>query len=549
MSFTNLWYKQAIVYAVDVKTFQDGNGDGIGDFPGLTSRLSHIAGLGATCLWLQPFYPSPLRDDGYDVADYYAIDPRLGTFGDFAEFLQAAENHGLKVIADLVVNHSSSDHPWFQKARRSPDSPWRDWYIWSQEKPADTTSGMIFPGVQQAVWTFDEEANAWYHHHFYHHEPDLNIANPAVREEITRIIGFWLRVGLSGFRLDAAPFLLERQRELPEYRNDVYAFIREFRQTLSWQKGHAVFLAEANVPPEEAIDYFEAGVQIHMMFNFPVNQNLFLALARQSSAPLEQALRELPQLPAMGQWANFLRNHDELDLGRLSDDDRQSVYRNFAPDAEMRLYDRGIRRRLASMLGGDVRRIQLAHSLLLTLPGTPVLRYGDEIGMGDDLRLPERLGVRTPMQWSNESNAGFSTADAKKLIRPAISGGEFGYETLNVAAQQRHSESLLNWIERAIRVRKECPEFGLGRMELLKSDSDAVLAYRYDYERGAVLAIHNLSEKPTQEALRLELQDGEQWIELLGSREGTAVEGGSSIDLNPYGFRWLRLCGGRYRAA
>jgi maltose alpha-D-glucosyltransferase/alpha-amylase len=267
---TSVWYKSAIIYELDVKTFQDSDGDGIGDFRGLIERLPHIAGLGATCLWLQPFYPSPLRDDGYDVSDYYAIDPRLGTFGDFVDFMHEAEKHGLRVLADLVVNHSSTDHPWFRDARKSRDSKYRDFYIWSDKKPKDMTSGIVFPGVQEAVWTYDEAAAAWYHHQFYEHEPDLNIANPAVREEIGRIIGFWLQLGLSGFRLDAAPFLLERQRDLPHHATEPYAFLREFRQCLSWKRGDAVFLAEANVPPHEALDYLEADVQVHMMFNFPV---------------------------------------------------------------------------------------------------------------------------------------------------------------------------------------------------------------------------------------------------------------------------------------
>lgn len=534
------WYKNAVIYELDVKTYQDSNGDGVGDFQGVIQRLSHISGLGVTCIWLQPFYPSPLRDDGYDVADYYAVDPRLGTLGDFVEFMHAAETHGIRVLADLVVNHCSSDHPWFHEARRCPDSPRRDWFIWSAEEPEDKTSGIVFPGVQQTVWTFDEQAGAYYHHQFYSHEPDLNIAHPAVREEIVRIIGFWLRLGLSGFRLDAAPFLLERQRNLPEQREDAYSFLREFRQQLSWRRGDAVFLAEANVPNQEALDYFEADVQIHMLFNFPVNQNLFLALARGSAAPLAKALQEMPDLPRLGQWANFLRNHDELDLGRLTDSERNEVYAAFAPDAGMRLYDRGIRRRIASMFGGDVRRLKLAHSLVLTLPGTPVLRYGDEIGMGDDLSLQERLAVRTPMQWSDEANGGFSRAPAEKLFRLAIVEGPFGYPLVNVAAQQNDPESFLNWLERAIRVRKELPQFGCGEMDLLETSDESVLAHRLRTSGGAVIALHNFSDRPIANAARLPMGEGETVHELLGPRDDSPIRGDDPLDLGPYGCRWFR---------
>ncbi|HET9225160.1 MAG TPA: alpha-amylase family protein, partial [Thermoanaerobaculia bacterium] len=413
----DLWYKDAVIYSLDVETFQDSNGDGIGDFRGLTERLDYLGSLGVTCLWLLPIHPTPNLDNGYDVQDYYAVDPRLGTLGDFVEFMHQARERGIRVMLDLVVNHTSTRHPWFQSARRDKSSPYRNFYVWSDTLPDNAREGMVFPGYQDSVWTWDEEAKAYYFHRFYAHQPDLDISNPDVREEICRIMGFWLELGVSGFRLDAAPFLIE-MKGAGAVGEDQYAYLREFRDFLSWRRGDAILLAEANVEREKMAQYFGEGVRLHMLFGFLVNQHYFLALARQQAEPLIRGLKMPPPLPPTGQWANFVRNHDELDLGRLTPEEREEIARQFAPDPGMWLYERGIRRRLPPMLDGDRRRIELAYSLMFSLPGTPVLRYGEEIGMGDDLSLPERESVRTPMQWSREPNGGFSTAS--RLPKSAV---------------------------------------------------------------------------------------------------------------------------------
>ncbi|MBX9584971.1 MAG: alpha-amylase family protein [Gemmataceae bacterium] len=544
---TDLWYKDAVLYELDVKTYQDGNGDGVGDFRGLLQRLPYLAGLGVTCLWLQPFYPSPNKDDGYDVADYYGVDPRLGTLGDFAEFMHHARERGMRVIADLVVNHTSDQHPWFREARKGGHSPYRDYYIWSKDKPRDTKSGITFPPAQDSVWTYDESAEAYYYHQFYDHQPDLNIANPAVREEVCKVMGFWLDLGLSGFRLDAAPFLCGKPMPRAVKCPDVYENLAEFREFLSWRRGDAIFLAEANVPADEVLDYFGPGLQIHMLFSFLRNQYLFLALARGDAEPLVRCLEKLPGHPARGQWANFLRNHDELDLGALSDGERREVYAAFAPEEGMRAYGRGIRRRLAPMLQGDRRRLELAYSLLFSLPGTPMLRSGDEIGMGEDLSRPERLSVRTPMQWSAEENGGFSTAPPEKLIRPVVSGGDYGYQRVNVATQQRDPGSLLNWMARLIHVRKQCPEIGQGEYKLLKSAPPSVFAHRCEWENGAVLVMHNLADKPAAARADLDERAGEYLVELFGDKNGERVSRTREIDIPGYGSRWFRLGGGHWK--
>ncbi len=535
------WYKDAIVYSLDVETFMDSDGDGIGDFRGLTRQLPYIAGLGADTLWLLPFYPSPNRDNGYDVTDHYGVDPRLGTLGDFVEFMHEAARCGLRVIVDLVVNHTSDRHPWFRSARRDPRSPYRDYYVWSRTKPADGAEGVIFPGYQQGIWTFDRAAGAWYLHRFYRHQPDLNVVNPAVREEIKRIMGFWLELGVSGFRVDAAPFLLELKGVDGSLVSDPFDYLREFREFVSWRRGDALLLAEANVPLDQAGSYLGPGA-FHMLFHFPLNQALFLALARELATPLVEALAAPAPLPDAAQWAVFLRTHDELDLGRLTPAQRAEVFRRFAPSKTMQLYERGIRRRLAPMLGGDPRRLRLAHSLLLTLPGTPVLRYGDEIGMGDDLSLPERESVRTPMQWSDDRHAGFSSAPARDLVHKPIRRGPFAYPSVNVARARRDPESLLNWIERAIRLRRECPEFGRGTPALLETGDPAVLAHACTWQDGTVVAVHNLSGKERAVHVDLSGLGAARLVGVLGHAREQDVEGGRPpVRLEPYGVRWYRV--------
>ncbi len=536
------WFKQGVIYCLDVDTFQDSDGDGVGDLPGLISRLDYLARLGVTCLWLNPIHPSPNRDDGYDVTDFYGVDPRLGTHGDFAELVHQAGNRGLRVIIDLVVNHTSDQHPWFRSARADPASPYRDWYVWSADEPSDRRQGMVFPGSQTETWTFDEEAAAWYYHRFHDFQPDLNMANPEVRAEVCRIMGFWLQLGVSGFRMDAAPFIIELTRPSePEARKE-FDYLREFRAHLSWRQGDAVILAEANAERDELVEYFGTGDRLPMLFNFLLNQRQLLAMARGDAGPIVSALEAAPTIPESCQWATFLRNHDEVDLGRLSERERADCFAAFGPEPNMQLYGRGIRRRLAPMLGGDRRRLEMAYSLQCTLPGTPVLRYGEEIGMGDDLSLKERDAIRTPMQWSGGTNAGFSTAPAKKLRRPVISGGDFGHEVVNVEAQRRNPDSLLAWMERMLHTLRECPEFGFGTCTSLDTGDPAVLALRYDAPGGAMLTLHNLSAKRRTVDLGAQPdQEGDPVGVFADHRYEPPKPDLTGVDLAGYGYQWLRL--------
>jgi maltose alpha-D-glucosyltransferase/alpha-amylase len=534
-----MWFKNAVIYNLDVETFQDSDGDGYGDFQGLIRRIPYLESLGVDCVWLQPFQPTPNRDDGYDITDYYAVDPRLGTLGDFADFAHELSQRGIRLILDLVVNHTSDQHPWFQAALQDPTSRWRDFYIWSKEEPADKHEGMVFPGVQETTWTYKEEVGAWYFHRFFDHQPDLNIANPAVRAEILRIMGFWLQLGVAGFRVDAAPFVIELTGRGQAQDAALHGFIQEMSRVLSWRRGDGVMLAEANVANDQVKDYVGDGDRMHMLFSFGVNQALFLSLARGRSAPLARALCDAPAMPVKAAWAQFLRGHDEIDLGRLSEAERQEVYAAFGPEKHMQIYDRGIRRRLAPMLGNDRRRIELAHSLLMALPGTQVIRYGDEIGMGDDLSLQERLAVRTPMQWSGAVNGGFSTAPADRLRLPVIAQGEFAYDKVNVEDQARREGSLLDRVQRLIRVRSACPEIGTGAARIIETDTPAVLAHLCQGQDQATLVLHNLASGDC--TARLQGWAGPGLVELAADR--TYPPAGATIELAGYGYRWFRVQG------
>jgi maltose alpha-D-glucosyltransferase / alpha-amylase len=518
----DLWYKNAIFYSLDVETFFDSDGDGCGDFEGLSRRLDYLESLGVDALWLSPFHPSPNRDDGYDIVDYYGVDPRYGTLGDFVEFMHEANGRGIRVVIDLVVNHTSDRHPWFREALKGPDSPFHDWYVWSKKRPPDWRSGMVFPGVQKETWSYARQVGKYYFHRFYDFEPDLNMDNPQVRDEIRRIMGFWLELGVAGFRLDAVPFVIEKPSPAGGRQPLEFAYLREMREFLQWRVGDAILLGEANVLPPETAAYFAEGDGLHMMFNFWVNQHLFYALASGDARPLAKALQATDRLDGDAQWAHFLRNHDELDLGRLTEEQREAVFERFGPDPSMQLYDRGIRRRLAPMLG-DPHLVELAHSLMLSLPGTPVLRYGEEIGLGDYLALRERNSVRTPMQWSAERNAGFSTAE--KLVRPVIN---------------RDPDSPWRSLVRMIRLRAECPEIGWGDWRILPVRVPHVLALEYTWRGSTLACVHNLGEQPVEIRLRPS-GSPDHLVNLIAEEDSHAEADGSHLlSLESHGYRWYR---------
>jgi maltose alpha-D-glucosyltransferase/alpha-amylase len=553
---SDLWWKNAIVYCADVQSFQDSNGDGVGDLDGLTRRMDYLAGLGVTCLWLMPIYPSPERDFGYDVADYYNVAAKYGTLGDLVELVRTARDRGIRVIADLVVNHTSREHPWFQSARRGRDSAYHDFYVWADEKPADAHEGVIFPGRQTTTWSYDRAARRWYMHRFYPHQPDLNINNPRVRDEIHKVIGFWLELGLSGFRVDAVPFLIEQVGAGNEAVRDPHDYLRDLRAFMTRRRGDAMLLAEANEPANKLAKFFGdgGGDQMHMLFDFLVNQALYLALVRGDAGPVVKALRSRPAIPPAGQWANFVKNHDEATLDKLTERQREAVFAAFAPKPSMRLFGRGIRRRFPSMVDGDRRRIELTYSLLFTLPGTPVLFYGEEIGMGDDPRAPGREAVRLPMQWAPDPGGGFTSSAAEAAApRKPLRDGPFGYRRINVQAQREDAGSFLNWTERAIRTRKEWPEFGWGSWRVLATRRPEVMAHLATWDGGAALAVHNFADRPVRVTVRLpaDVRDGGGWRHLFGVATGDGQpppapeHGRLSVELPPYGYHWFGRGEGR----
>jgi maltose alpha-D-glucosyltransferase / alpha-amylase len=535
---SDLWYKNAVFYSLDVESFFDSDGDGCGDFEGLSRRLDYLESLGIDALWLAPFQPSPGRDDGYDITDYYGVDPRYGTLGDCVEFIHQAQSRGIRVIVDLVVNHTSEAHPWFRGASSDTTSSLHDWYVWVKKRPRDWKSGTVFPGVQQTTWSYARTVRKYYFHRFYDFEPDLNIANHQVREEIRRIVGFWLELGVAGFRVDAVPFLLEKPSPTGSRTKLDFDYLKELREFLQWRLGDAVLLGEANVTPPESRAYFAGGDGLHMMFNFWVNQHLFYALASGDARPLAQALRATARLPQSAQWALFLRNHDELDLGRLTNEQREACFESFGPEPKMQLYDRGIRRRLAPMLG-DLNRVKLAYSLLLSLPGTPILRYGEEIGMGDDLRLRERYAIRTPMQWSAEHAGGFSTAE--RTVFPVINHGPYGYQHVNVAQQQRDPNSLLRWLTRMIRLRTECPEIGWGTWRLLRVRQPSVLAMEYQWRGTTLVCVHNLSAEACEVGIPLEAPRAQKIVDLIDDEPRRDENGSPRVMLDAFGHKWYRV--------
>jgi maltose alpha-D-glucosyltransferase / alpha-amylase len=540
----DLWYKNAVAYCLDVETFMDGNGDGIGDFGGLVRRLDYLEALGVNVIWLNPFYPTPNRDNGYDISDFYGVDPRHGHLGDFVDFMRGARDRGMRVLVDLVVNHVSIDHPWFQAARSSEQSPYRDWFVWSKKKPDDISNGIIFPGVQEAVWTYDRNAQSWYMHRFYEHQADLNIGNPQVRSEILKVMGFWLELGVSGFRIDAVPFLIEYKGLKEEPERDPLLLLSEMHDYLAWHSTSSIMLAEANVERDKTPDYFggrEFGTdeRMHMLFDFPLNQYLWLGFVRKDAGPVAEALRSRPDsMPFQAQWAIFLRNHDELSLDKLTEDEREEAFSVLGPEPTMRLYDRGVRRRLAPMLGGDQRRLELAHALLYGLPGTPVMWYGDEIGMGEDLALDERWAVRTPMQWSAGRNAGFSARDGDTVV-PVVSDGPFAAATVNVEASERESGSLLKKVQEMIRTRRSCPEVGCGEWRLIEDLPPSVLGLCYSWRGRSLVVLANFADHVVDlPAAALSVRHAK--TELTSDGAHVASVDCTKLTLQPYGYLWLR---------
>lgn len=540
------WYKRAVFYAIDVDAFLDSDGDGIGDFPGLTSRLDYLSTLGVTALWLLPFYPTPNRDNGYDISDYYGIDRRLGTPGDFVTFMEAAHARGIRVLIDLVVGHTSIEHPWFQSARRDPDSPYRDYYVWCAEHPDDGAEQVVFSQEDhdRSLWTYDEQAGAYYRHRFYDFEPDLNLTNPNVQREIGDIVRYWIQFGISGFRVDAAKYFGQPPVPPGAPTPGPHGILRGIYAAASALQPDVALLGEVDVEPNQMAAFFADGQELQLQQDFYLNSFLFLALAGERAAPIVQALSALPRLQPFAAWLNYVRNYDELDLEKLSEVQRQVVYQAFAPEPSMRIYSRGIRRRYPPMVDGDQTRVALAYSLILTLPGTPLILYGEEIGMGDDLALPGRSPVRTPMQWSPLPNAGFSTCAPERLVRPLIEDGPFGYQQVNVLSQAREAGSLLNWFRRALAARREAPELAWGDLSFQDSGEPEVLVFTRCWQGHTLLLLHNLAGQAQQITIDLTPIAREPLQELLRDAPYDAAAddpAAGRFALHPYGHRWFRF--------
>jgi maltose alpha-D-glucosyltransferase/alpha-amylase len=547
-----LWYRTAVIYELHVRAYHDSNADGIGDFPGLTQKLDYLRDLGVTALWLLPFYPSPLKDDGYDIADYYRINPIYGTLSDFKLFLRAAHERGLRVITELVINHTSDQHPWFLRSRRAkPGSVWRDFYVWSDTPDKYREARVIFKDFEPSNWSWDPVAQAYYWHRFYAHQPDLNFDHPAVRKEITRVLDFWLEMGVDGLRLDAVPYLYEREGTSCENLPETHAFLKTLRQHVDQQYGDRMLLAEANQWPEDAVAYLGAGKgdECHMAFHFPLMPRLFMALRMEDRVPIVDILEQTPPIPETSQWALFLRNHDELTLEMVTDEERDYMYRVYAHDRRARI-NMGIRRRLAPLLGNGRRRIELLNLLLLSLPGTPVIYYGDEIGMGDNMFLGDRNGVRTPMQWSSDKNAGFSRASPQALYLPIILDPEYHYEAVNVETQLSNSHSLLWWMRRVLALRKRWRALGQGTLRFLQPENRKILAFLREHEQERILVVANLSRFAQPVSLDLGPFVGTVPVELFGRTEFPLItDKAYPLTLSPHSVFWLSLETGVEHAA
>jgi trehalose synthase len=542
---SDLWWKSAVIYCIDVKTFMDWNDDGIGDFEGLAHRMDYLHELGVTCLWLMPFYPSPGRDDGYDVSDYYGVDPRLGSLGDVVEVVRTARDRGMRVIIDLVVNHTSVKHPWFVSARSSRNSPFRDFYVW-RDKPPAHPQPVSFPGEETSTWQYDEKAGQYYLHSFYKEQPDLNVVNPKVRDEVVKLMGFWLELGISGFRVDAVPFFLDTAGVEPgddELKNP-FDFLRSLRESLGRRSGEGMLLGEVNLPRKEQVTYFgdDETDGLTMQFDFITMQNLYLSLARSDARPLAETLSRRPLLPVEAQWATFVRNHDELTLDKLTESERDEVFAAFGPEKNMQVYGRGIVRRLPPMLGGDPRRVKMVYSLLFSLPGTPVILYGEELGMGENLSIGGRMSVRTPMQWTTAKNGGFSNAAPSKLIAP-LPGGAYSPDHVNASDQRHNPDSLLKFLQLLIARYRASDEIGWGELTILKQENHAVLAHSVADVDGRMIAVHNFASQSATVDLVLDgTLDGAKLTDLLTDGSTDVGPGGTvQLLLEGYGYRWLRV--------
>jgi maltose alpha-D-glucosyltransferase / alpha-amylase len=535
------WHQRAVFYEVIVRSFADSNGDGVGDLPGLTGKLDYLAGLGVDCLWLAPFYPSPMRDGGYDVTDHCAIDPALGTLEDFTALLEAARERGIKVVIDFVLNHTSDQHPWFQRSRSDPAGPFGDFYIWSDTDTGFADAPVIFPDVEASNWTYDQVRGQYYWHRFFSHQPDLNFDNPAVRRAILDAMRFWLDVGVDGFRLDAVPYLFAREGTSCAHLPETHEFLREMRQIIDDEYPGRILLAEANGSPEEVAEYFGAGDECHMAFHFPLMPRLFMADRSEDRTPISEVLAQSPTPPKGGQWGVFLRNHDELSLETVHPEDRAYLWQEYVTEPRMRA-NLGIRRRLTPLLEHDRKRTELFTALLFSMPGSPVLYYGDEIGMGDNIWLSDRDSVRTPMQWSADRNGGFSRVEPERIYIPLNADPVHGYQARNVEAQERNPSSLLNWTRRMIAIRKDNPVFGLGEFGDVDGGNTAVLSFVRKLDGDTVLCVNNLSRVAQAVDLDLGRWRGCRVVEMLGG--ATFPEIGTEpyrLTLAAHGFYWLRL--------
>ena len=541
MQSSPLWYKDAVIYELHVRAFYDSDGDGTGEFKGLTNKLDYLKDLGVSAVWLLPFYPSPWRDDGYDISDYTGIHPAYGTLDDFKAFLEEAHRRDIRVITELVLNHTSDQHPWFQQARSSRDNPKRDWYVWSETPDRYKDARIIFTDTEQSNWAWDMSSKSYYWHRFFSHQPDLNYDNPAVREEMWNVMKFWLDMGVDGLRLDAVPYLVERDKTSCENLPETHAVLKFLRHRLDENFSDKMFLAEANQWPQDVRAYFGNDDECHMAFHFPLMPRMFMAIKLEDRKPLVDVLQRTPAIPAACQWGTFLRNHDELTLEMVTMDERDYMYDEFAKDARAKL-NIGIRRRLAPLMENDRRRIELLNGLLMSLPGTPIIYYGDEIGMGDNIYLGDRNGVRTPMQWNGGWNAGFSDADPERLYSALISNPVYGYQVVNVESQRRSEHSLLSWMKQLIRVRKSTRVFSRGTMDMLQPLNHRVLAFVREFEGAKILVVSNLSSQAQAAELELRRWKGTVPIEMFGGNPFPRVgDLPYLLTLGPYQFYWFRL--------